>query len=70
METVIVELTNQKALKLLEELEDLKILKLIRPNETKKLNLSEKYEGKISKELADKLQLHISESRNQWESNT
>lgn len=70
MQTVIVQLTNQKALRLLENLEELHILKVLKKNINPDEKLSDKYAGKISGELADKLQKHITESRGQWDSNS
>jgi len=69
MQTVIIQLTNQKALRLLEELEELHIIKVLKKNINPEEKLSDKYAGKISSELTEKLQKHISESRNQWDSN-
>jgi hypothetical protein len=69
MQTVIIQLTNQKALRLLEELEELHIIKVLKKNINPQEKLSDKYAGKISSELTEKLQKHITESRNQWDSN-
>ena len=69
MQTVIIQLTNQKALRLLEELEELHIIKVLKKNINPEEKLSDKYAGKISSELTEKLQKHISESRSQWDSN-
>jgi hypothetical protein len=70
MQTVIVQLTHQKALKLLEELEELHILRVLKKNINPNEKLSDKYSGKLSTDVADKLQKHIIESRNQWDSNS
>ena len=69
MQTVIIQLTNQKALRLLEELEELHIIKVLKKNINPEEKLSDKYAGKISSELTEKLQKHISESRSQWDNN-
>lgn len=69
MKTVIVQLTHQKALKLLEELEEMHILKVHKKNVNPREKLSDKYSGKLSSDFADKLQKHITESRNEWDRN-
>jgi hypothetical protein len=68
MQTVIVQLTHQKALKLLQELEDLHIIKLLKKSISGDENLAQKFAGKLPKEIADKLQQQISDSRNEWDS--
>ena len=59
MQTVIVQLTHQKALRLLEELEEMHILKILKKNINPREKLSDKYAGKLSADMADKLQKHI-----------
>lgn len=63
MQTVVVQLTNQNALSLLKKLEELHIIKLLKQNFLAEQNLSEKFAGKLPKEVADDLQKHISRSR-------
>lgn len=70
MQTVTVQLTHQKALKLLEELEELHILKVIKKDLYSNERLSDKYAGKLSSDLTGKLQQHITDSRNQWDNNS
>lgn len=70
MQTVIVQLTHQKALKLLEELEEMHILKVVKKNINPGEKLSDKYSGKLSSDLTDKLKKHITDSRNEWDSNS
>lgn len=52
-------LTHQKALRLLEELEEMHILKILKKNINPREKLSDKYAGKLSADMADKLQKHI-----------
>jgi len=66
METILVQINNDKALKLLQELEELKIIKLLKRNESSGTSLSEKYAGKLSEPTVEKLQQHIKQSRDQW----
>ena len=69
METVVVQINNQKAHKLLEDLEDLNIIKIIKKNIQPAQRLSEKYAGKLPADVADELQNYVSQSRNEWSTN-
>lgn len=64
MNTMLIQLTNQKAVKISFELEELCLIKVLKKNVISDQKLSEKYAGKLSKEFAEDLQKHISESRN------
>jgi hypothetical protein len=69
METILIQLNNNKAYQLLKDLEELNIIKLLsQPLEDKQMR-SEKYSGKLN--LSDNefnaFQNHITESRNEWE---
>ena len=66
METIVVQITNNKALKLLQELEELNLIKLLKRNTDTSQKLSEKYAGKLSPATVEKLQQHINQSRNEW----
>ena len=66
METVLVQINNKKAYKLLEDLEDLNILKVLNKNIHPKQKLSEKYAGKLPSDIADELQNYVTQSRNEW----
>lgn len=66
METVLVQINNNKAYKLLEDLEDLHILKVLKKNNLPKQKLSEKYAGKLPSDIADELQNYVTQSRNEW----
>lgn len=67
METIVVQLTNNKALKLLEELEELHLIKLLKRNADTSQKLSEKYAGKLSADTVKKLQEHLQQSRKEWD---
>ncbi len=69
MQTVIVELTNQNALALLQKLEEMHIIKLLEKNNDSNQKLSEKFAGKLPVDVADELQKHISQSRKEWDNN-
>lgn len=66
METVLVQINNSKAYRLLEDLEDLHILKVLNKNIQPKQNLSEKYAGKLPTDVADELQNYVTQSRQEW----
>ncbi len=66
METVLIQINNQKAYRLLEDLEDLQIIKVLEKSSQQEQKLSEKYAGKIPTDVADELQNYVSESRNEW----
>ena len=65
METVLVQINNNKAYRLLEDLEDLNILKVLNKNIQPKQKLSEKYAGKLPSDIADELQNYVTQSRNE-----
>ena len=66
METIVIQITNNKALKLLQELEELHLIKLLKRNADTSQKLSEKYAGKLSSKTVEKLQQHIQQTRNEW----
>lgn len=66
MKTVLVQIINNKAYRLLEDLEDLNILKVLNKNVLPKQKLSEKYAGKLPSDIADELQELVKQSRNEW----
>lgn len=66
---MIIQVTNQKAVGLLHELEELHLIKVLKENiATVKPKLSDKYRGMISKEDGQKLNEHIKQMRNEWNS--
>lgn len=65
--TVLIQLTNEKAIGLLYELEELQLIKVLEKNPASgKLKLSDKYRGIISKEEGQKLNEHIQQMRSEW----
>lgn len=67
--TMLIQLTNQKAKKLLYELEELQLIKVLKDNvQPVKTNLSDKYKGFISKEEGQQLNDHINQMRTEWNS--
>ncbi len=66
METILVEIKDNKAYRLLEDLQLIKVLKEPRQPRQK---LSEKYAGKLPFEIVEELQNDVSQSRQEWNRN-
>ena len=70
METVLVQINNNKAYKLLADLEDLQIIKVLQKNTEPSQKLSDKYAGKLPSDIADELQNYVTQSRKEWNSSS
>jgi len=70
METVLVQINNRKAYKLLENLDELHVLKVLKKSKKQSQSLSDKYAGKLTSKTADELQDYVNESREQWNNQT
>ncbi len=66
MDTVLIQINNSKAYRLLEDLEDLHIIKVLKKSNQPKQKLSEKYGGKLPQDIADELQNYVIQSRKEW----
>ena len=66
---MLIQLTNHKAIKLIHELEELELIKVLEENITVKGKLSEKYAGKLPTGVADELQSYVSQGREEWNGN-
>jgi hypothetical protein len=66
MNTLLIQVTNQKAIGLLHELEELHLIKVLKEVVPTGQKLSEKYAGKLPSEIADELQDYVTQSRNEW----
>jgi hypothetical protein len=65
--TMLIQLTNQKAARLIRELEELHLIKVLKENiEPANTKLSDKYKGFISKEEGQHLNDHINQMRSEW----
>jgi len=65
--TMLIQVTNQKAVGLLHELEELRLIKVLRENFAPvKTKLSDKYKGIMSKEQGKNLNKHIKQMRSEW----
>ncbi len=69
MQIVTVELTNDNALTLLQQLEQLHILRLISTKRQVGGQPKRQWAGSISKDTATKMLQHTEQSRNEWERN-
>lgn len=66
METVLLQINNSKVYKLLEDLEDLNIIKVLEKSVAPHQKLSEKYAGKLPANVAEEIQNQVAENRNEW----
>jgi hypothetical protein len=65
--TILIEVTNQKALRLIHELEELNLIKVLTkevPNSNKKI--SDKYKGVFTLDDANSFNEHTQQMRNEW----
>ncbi|MCE7042993.1 hypothetical protein [Dyadobacter sp. CY312] len=67
MDTMLIQLTNQKAVRLLHELEELNLIKVLKENIDSKPKLSDKYRGVFSKEDAQNFDNHTKMMRQEWD---
>ena len=66
METVLVQIKNNKAYRILEDLEDLQIIRVLKESVQPQQKISLKYAGKLPANIADELQNYVTQSRNEW----
>lgn len=71
METVLLQINNEKAYKLIEDLEALQIVKVLKKSAQPKEKLSARFAGSLnlSDEEYNSFQDSIKQSRNEWERN-
>ena len=69
MKTVTIQLNDDKALKLLENLEALRLIQIIREPASGQPGLSKKFAGALhlSDQQYNEFQQHLNQSRNEWE---
>jgi len=64
---MLIQLTNQKAIGLLHELEELQLIKVLKKNiAPAKTKLSDKYRGAFSNEDAESFNQHTQAMRKEW----
>jgi hypothetical protein len=67
MDTLTIQVTNQNAYSLLNELEKLHLIKVLKRESTSSQKLSDRFAGKLPLDAAQKLQDHIKQSRDEWD---
>ena len=66
--TLLIQVTYQKAVGLLRQLEELHLIKVLKENSPAvQVKLSDKYKGIISKEQGQNLNEHIKQMRSEWD---
>ena len=66
MTTLEIQVTNDKALRLLEDLEALQLLRIVKHKRKKTPKLSEQLAGALPSEVAEEMQKYITKCRNEW----
>ncbi len=61
MKTILIQIKDPRVYKLLQDLEELNILEIVKQKEFEKL--SEKYAGKLSSDVADEMQEYVKKNR-------
>ncbi len=69
MDIVVIQVNSPKVMKILKNLEELHLIRVLKKESSHKTNLSEKYAGKLPLDIAEDLQKHIEQSRNEWDGN-
>ena len=68
MQILTIELKNNKALKLIEQLEALQLIRIVRKDASSKgRKLSERLAGSLSHEQAEQMRRELHEMRTEWE---
>ncbi len=66
-DTMLIQITNRKAIKLLHELEELQLIKVVEEHFSPgKQKLSEKYKNVFTQQDADSFDKHTQAMRNEW----
>jgi len=69
MDTMLIQLINEKSAGLIHKLEELQLIKVLKESKADiKPKLSDKYKGILSKEQGQRLNEHIQEMRSEWSS--
>jgi hypothetical protein len=72
MQTLTIKINNSKAIKLIEDLESLKLIEVLKKSVVKEKGkkLSERLAGSITSKQADVMRSELQQMRNEWERNT
>jgi hypothetical protein len=66
--TMLIEITDEKAIGLLNELEELHLIKVLKKDtQSEKARLSDKYRGVFTKEDAESFNEHTRNMREEWD---
>jgi hypothetical protein len=66
MDIWVIQLTNQKAYKIIQDLEELHLVRVLQKNFKSEVALSEKFAGRLPVDIADDIQKHVCKSRTEW----
>ena len=67
IQTVTIDIINNKALKLLQDLELLQLIRLRKEKTTPNSNWAERYKGAMSKQTLTDIDNQLNELRSEWE---
>jgi hypothetical protein len=67
IQTVTIDIINDKAIKLLQDLELLNLIRMRKENTPSITNWSERYKGAMSKQPMVDIERQLKELRNEWE---
>ena len=67
METLLIEVRDQKGMALLRDLEALQIIRVITKESTNQPKAATRFAGKLSAATASELAKHIEQSRDEWD---
>lgn len=66
MEIIEIQIINRKVIKLLRQLEELQLVRILKKHKKKEESLSDKFEGKLPLEVAEEAKEYFSRSREEW----
>jgi hypothetical protein len=69
MQTVTIDIINAKAIRLLQDLENLQLIRVRKEKQqsSSKINWTKKYKGAMTKQPLNVVDNHLNELRNEWE---
>lgn len=67
IQTVTIDIINDKALKLLQDLENLQLIRLHKDQKSTKSQWTKRYKGAMTKQPLTEIDTQLNELRNQWE---
>jgi hypothetical protein len=67
VQTITIEIIDDKAIKLLKDLELLKLIRLRKENYTSLINWAERHKGAMTKQPIKEIDNQLNQLRNEWE---